>query len=241
MWLGRWARARRWLSQKPSGAGRVLDVGSAFGFGTNQVSRAQGATWTAGIETDHGYVLNASRSYRCLPFVRGSAQELPFTSGSMDSVTLLDVLEHLAKPERALAEARRVLRIGGQLVLTVPHQGALAGLDSLNRYQALRRRLPWLEPLDPSEKSAGGTHVHFSQNEIATLLGDRFAVERSAVTGIGVAEILHLALLVVCRGFLRWEKSYLTLRYIYFTAYLLEDALPLPYAGYHLAVRARAM
>jgi len=241
MWLGRWARARHWLSQTPSGAGRVLDIGCAFGFGTNQVSGARGVTWTVGVEADPEYVLQATRSYKRLPFVRGSAEELPFISGSMDSVTLLDVLEHLANPERALAEARRVLQTGGRLVLSVPHQGVLARLDSLNRYQALRRRQPWLEPLDPSEASAGGEHRHFTRRELETLLGRSFVVERSAITGIGLTEVLHLVLLVLCRGLLRWERSYLALRYLYFTAYLLEDALHVPRAGYHLTMQARAV
>ena len=38
----------------------------------------------------------------------------------MDSVLLLDVLEHLPEPDKALAEANRVLKIGGSLVVSVP-------------------------------------------------------------------------------------------------------------------------
>jgi hypothetical protein len=46
-------------------------------------------------------------------------------------------------------------------------------------------------------------------------------------------------LLVLCRGLLRAEGLYLALRYVYFTAYLIEDAAPLGPGGYHLTVLAR--
>ncbi|SDB26408.1 Methyltransferase domain-containing protein [Desulfonatronum thiosulfatophilum] len=38
----------------------------------------------------------------------------------MDTVLLLDVLEHLPQPEQALAEASRVLRPGGNCLIHVP-------------------------------------------------------------------------------------------------------------------------
>ncbi len=58
-------------------------------------------------------------------------------------------------------------------------------------------------------------------------------------TGLGLAEVLHLAVLLLCRGLLRSEGAYRALRYAYFGAYLLEDLLPTGRAGYHLHVRAR--
>ena len=45
---------------------------------------------------------------------------MPFGDASFDTVLLLDVLEHIANPESALAEARRALRPGGRLLLTIP-------------------------------------------------------------------------------------------------------------------------
>lgn len=53
----------------------------------------------------------------------GSQFELPLGDGEVGTVFLLEVLEHLSpeKLERALAELARVLRPGGHLVVTVPH------------------------------------------------------------------------------------------------------------------------
>lgn len=55
-------------------------------------------------------------------FARGSVLALPFADGSFDLVTSYDVLYHRGVPDEAppLAEARRVLRPGGRLLLRLP-------------------------------------------------------------------------------------------------------------------------
>ena len=60
----------------------------------------------------------------------------------------------------------------------------------------------------------------------------------SCVPVIGVAELVNLPLLVLCRYTLAWEWLYQLLQYVYFLVYLLEDLLPLGRAGYHLMVVA---
>jgi SAM-dependent methyltransferase len=45
---------------------------------------------------------------------------LPFPDGRFDAVVSFEVFEHVFNPEEALAEIRRVLKPGGQLLLTTP-------------------------------------------------------------------------------------------------------------------------
>ena len=52
-------------------------------------------------------------------FRRASAEELPLPDGSFDAVVGNFVLLHLGHPDRAAAEARRVLRRGGRCAFTV--------------------------------------------------------------------------------------------------------------------------
>ena len=55
-----------------------------------------------------------------LLLVRGGAERVPLRGAAFDWVLALDVLEHLKDDAGALAEAARLLKPGGRLVLTVP-------------------------------------------------------------------------------------------------------------------------
>lgn len=51
--------------------------------------------------------------------------DLPITDGSVDAVLCTEVLEHVAEPDRVLAELARILRPGGSVLITVPFVGGL--------------------------------------------------------------------------------------------------------------------
>lgn len=61
------------------------------------------------------------------PDFLASAEHIPAPDSSYDMVLLSEVLEHLAEPEKALAEAFRVLRPGGILVCAAPFLYPLHG------------------------------------------------------------------------------------------------------------------
>jgi ArsR family transcriptional regulator len=68
----------------------------------------------------------ARRRVRDLPNVdvrRGELEALPIVDAALDAATLLLVLHHLPDPVEALAEAARVLRPGGRLLISdmLPH------------------------------------------------------------------------------------------------------------------------
>jgi SAM-dependent methyltransferase len=220
----------------------VLDVGCAFGYGTAALKgRGDAPPWVVGIERDEGHIRQAGASYPWLPLLRGDALNLPFGDGTVDAVVMLDIVEHIADPAAVFAEARRVLRPGGSLVVSVPHKGPMTRLDPNNVYEALRRRWPSWPPLDTYDESESGTHRHFTIDEVRDLLGPDFAVDRVARTGIGASEVLHLLFRVTFDALLRWRSAYMALRPLHFIAYLLEDLIPAGPLGYHLALRARAL
>lgn len=63
-------------------------------------------------------------------FLMSDAAQLPLASGSVDTVLCFETLEHLADPDRALKEYRRVSR--GRLVLTVPNCEITQGMRKSN-------------------------------------------------------------------------------------------------------------
>jgi len=66
------------------------------------------------------YYTTASQWYQTRPHIYGDAQDLPFSSESMDTLLLLDVLEHLPSPDSCFKEIKRVLKPSGLLIIQVP-------------------------------------------------------------------------------------------------------------------------
>jgi SAM-dependent methyltransferase len=58
--------------------------------------------------------------YETKPDVFGDAQNLPFATNTVNTVLMLDVLEHIPNPRQALGEAARCLGANGMLILIVP-------------------------------------------------------------------------------------------------------------------------
>ena len=66
------------------------------------------------------YPTTANNWYMTQPNVYADGQKLPFKQGSIDSILLLDVIEHLPNPEQCINEIYRVLKPEGKLLLRVP-------------------------------------------------------------------------------------------------------------------------
>jgi SAM-dependent methyltransferase len=58
--------------------------------------------------------------YETRPDVFGDAENLPFAANSMNTALMLDVLEHVPDPRKALSEASRCLSENGRVILLVP-------------------------------------------------------------------------------------------------------------------------
>lgn len=110
----------QWLIRGAIGAaelhdlqGITLDIGSAGGKVANLLPKA---AQYIGLD----YYDTAVNWYQTRPDLFGDAHTLPLATASVDNVLMLHVLEHLGRPEQALAEAFRVLRPGGRLLVEVP-------------------------------------------------------------------------------------------------------------------------
>lgn len=93
--------------------GHVLDIGCP-----NRWTEAHLTEGCHYIGLD--YLATGGALYGAHPDIFADASRLPLPDASIDTVLLLEVLEHLHQPAQALSEIARVLRPGGQLLLTVP-------------------------------------------------------------------------------------------------------------------------
>jgi SAM-dependent methyltransferase len=95
---------------------RLLDVACGPGY-MAESARARGAE-PVGVDVAPAMVDRARARCPGPTFVEGDAQRLPFDDASFDAVTMNFGILHVSQPERALAEANRVLVPGGRLAFT---------------------------------------------------------------------------------------------------------------------------
>lgn len=102
----------------PAKAGaRVLDIGC--GRGDFLLACRRKGWQVAGVEQDAAPIMEMRRSLDFEVMPLSMLDDLP--DASFDAITMWHVLEHLPDPRRALAQARRLLRPGGSLVVEVPN------------------------------------------------------------------------------------------------------------------------
>jgi ubiquinone/menaquinone biosynthesis C-methylase UbiE len=124
-YLAKLAAVRRYLDALPRET-RVLDAGCGEGVLVDEYR-------------DRLAIVGLDANYASERVTQGSLTALPFPDASFDRALCLDVLEHLQYEEqpRALAELFRVLRPGGELLVSIPN---LAHLQSRIQF-LLRGRL----------------------------------------------------------------------------------------------------
>jgi len=108
----------------PKSALPVLDVGAGDALFAGLVAKNGARAVALDPEPEAIAVARAAlaqaglaQSVEC---VRGSAESMPFAAGAFRAAMLLDVIEHLRNPVRALAEIKRVLAPGAALLVATP-------------------------------------------------------------------------------------------------------------------------
>lgn len=118
------ARRKLWLLRHlaprlPAG-GHWLDVGCAAGF---FLAEAQAHYQVQGVELSD-WSSAFARERLGLPVFTGTLQQAALPAAQFDVVSLWDVIEHVADPLPLLAEVARVLKPGGQVVVSTGDWGS---------------------------------------------------------------------------------------------------------------------
>lgn len=120
-WLG---SQHRILSLVQSGE-TVLDVGCATGYLGEALRRAKGCR-VVGVDIDAAAAIRAAEVLdEAFVWDIESDDPLPVPQGVFDRIILGDVLEHLRRPDRALARLVAYLREGGTMIASIPNVGYL--------------------------------------------------------------------------------------------------------------------
>ena len=94
------------------------------------------------------------------------AQALPFSDGSVANLVGVDILHHVEYPRRFLAEAERVLKPGGRVVLVEPGITPLSRvLFKLGHPEPVDMRVAPLADGRPNETERATEHIEVSANQ----------------------------------------------------------------------------
>lgn len=98
---------------------RILEVGCGEGMMFE-------GTGTHPVQMDVSMTRVARAAGKCRFLLCADGYDLPFSDDAFDAVLLVAVLEHTREPGRLLAEARRVLKPGGRVVIVVPNDWTMS-------------------------------------------------------------------------------------------------------------------
>jgi 2-polyprenyl-6-hydroxyphenyl methylase / 3-demethylubiquinone-9 3-methyltransferase len=136
----------------------VLDVGCGGGFTCEFLAQRSAQVWgidpsAACIEAAqrHSAQVNLPIDYRV-----GVAEALPYLDDHFEVVVCVDVLEHVANPQRAIAEMGRVLKPGGLFCFDTINRTGRSRLIMIWLLENLLRQIPqgihnWHQFITPEE------------------------------------------------------------------------------------------
>ena len=121
---------------------QILDVGCGAGFLANHLGAVGHDVTGLDLSDDALAVAARHDSGHTVHYQRGDALSLPFANASFDVVCAMDFLEHLERPEQAIAEAARVLRPSGLFFFHTFNRNLLAWLVIIKGLEWFVRNTP---------------------------------------------------------------------------------------------------
>lgn len=160
---------------RPKEGERILDIGCGRGEAVLYCARHGAVAYGADYSADavqivqQGLTSTADAVTARIRILRADAKRLPFADGSFDAVLMLDLVEHLYPWElaEALAEARRLLVVGGRLIIhTAPNRWYYQfGYPLYRLFERLRGRQ---SPPDPRSRFPFH-HLHVNEQDVLRL------------------------------------------------------------------------
>jgi len=96
--------------------GEILEIGCGTGYLLHYLGDG------IGIDIDSTLIDECRKHYKKSTFLVSGCYDIPLESERFDTVVMCMVVEHLDQPTRAISEAKRVLKEGGNFLIVVPNR-----------------------------------------------------------------------------------------------------------------------
>jgi demethylmenaquinone methyltransferase/2-methoxy-6-polyprenyl-1,4-benzoquinol methylase len=121
---------------------RLADIGGGTG---NYAFALEREGWES-VVIDRSRAMPAGAHEKGLSTLHADAQRLPLDDASFDAAMLISMLHHVDDPPAVLAEAKRILRIGGRLAVMLYTREDINDLWFLQLFPSTRA---WMESTHP--------------------------------------------------------------------------------------------
>lgn len=160
---------------------KILDLGCAGGWMTNQIKLLFPQSQIYGVDSYEGAIITAKKLYPDIIFKCSDAHKLSFPDKSFHLIICYETIEHVAQPEVILREMRRVLKKNGKIIIA---------MDSGN----VLFKLIWFLWERTKGRVWQGAHLHpFKHKELEKLIiKEELKIRRKHFTHMGLEVVFEV-------------------------------------------------
>ncbi len=204
-----------WEALRPRRRGRHLDFGAYDGAVLRRLLTTGVIEEGIGVDVNRSSLSSSALGQEGMSLVSiGKGEQLPFPERHFDSISILDVIEHIHDQKRVLDEMRRVLKDDGIMIITVPRKHVFSFLDLGNLkfrfprahrifFTLLNSREEYKRRYVDCENGLFGDievekmwHQHFSLSDMRELVGScGFALKEADGSGLFKRVVFPITLL----------------------------------------------
>ncbi len=113
---------------------KVLDIACGSGYGSNILAEIGAKVWAGDMDAEAIMLAQDKYKKNNLIFEKLDAIKLPFADNEFDVVVSFETIEHIENYMKFISELKRVLKPGGQLILSTPNVVATKRLKINNPF-----------------------------------------------------------------------------------------------------------